>query len=230
MKIFDWERLLFNDLPPIFLIEIVFRCIVMFIVVLMALKLTGKRGVRQLSVFELVIIITLGSAAGDPMFYEDVGLLPAITVFVCIIIMYRLVTYLTSNYKPFEHFIEGKPVIIIKEGLFEFDKFKKEDLAQDEFFQELRLKSVAHLGQVQLAILETNGGVSIFYFSEKDTKYGLPITPDLFNSKSMQIGKEGFYACTFCGNVDTIKAGKNLPCKRCERNEWVPAINKPRIV
>ncbi len=229
MKIFDWERLLFNDLPPVFLIEVVFRCLVMFVVVLAALKLTGKRGVRQLSVFELVIIITLGSAAGDPMFYEDVGLIPAIAVFVCIILLYRLVTYLTSTYKPFEHFIEGKPVIIIKDGLFEFDKFRKEDLAQDEFFQELRLKNVAHLGQVQLAILETNGGVSIFYFSADDTKYGLPITPDEFNNKSISIQKEGMHACTFCGNVEKIKAGKNQPCKRCNHNEWVAATNATRV-
>lgn len=49
----------------------------MFTILLLTLKLAGKRGVKQLSIFETVIIIALGSAAGDPMFYEDVGIVPA---------------------------------------------------------------------------------------------------------------------------------------------------------
>jgi uncharacterized membrane protein YcaP (DUF421 family) len=79
--IFEWNRLLLNDLPLHFLLEVVFRSAIMFVILLLTLKLTGKRGVKQLSIFETVIIIALGSAAGDPMFYEDVGIIPAITVF-----------------------------------------------------------------------------------------------------------------------------------------------------
>ena len=75
-----------------FLIETGFRTLVMFTVVLIGLTILGKRGVKQLSVFELVVIIGLGSAAGDPMFYKDVGLIPAIIVFVIIISLYSWVT------------------------------------------------------------------------------------------------------------------------------------------
>lgn len=64
-----------------FLPETVLRSLIMFIVILISLRLLGKRGVKQLSIFELVVIIGLGSAAGDPMFYKDVGILPAIIVF-----------------------------------------------------------------------------------------------------------------------------------------------------
>ncbi|MEZ7498769.1 hypothetical protein QO200_08460 [Flavobacterium sp. Arc3] len=70
--IFEWSRILFNDLPEIFLFEVIFRSVIMFTVLLLTLKIAGKRGVKQLSVFETVIIIALGSAAGDPMLYEDV--------------------------------------------------------------------------------------------------------------------------------------------------------------
>ena len=96
-EIFEWERLLFNDLPRNFLLEVIFRSVIMFTVLLLTLKVAGKRGVKQLSVFETVIIIALGSAAGDPMFYEDVGLIPAITVFTVIIVLYRSVTWLTGK-------------------------------------------------------------------------------------------------------------------------------------
>ncbi|PZQ78614.1 MAG: DUF421 domain-containing protein, partial [Flavobacterium johnsoniae] len=100
-SIFEWERLLINNHPFEFLFEVIFRSVIMFIVLLITLRFTGKRGVKQLSIFETVIIIALGSAAGDPMFYEDVGLIPAITVFIVIILLYRFVTMLTGKFKWF---------------------------------------------------------------------------------------------------------------------------------
>ena len=118
-EIFEWNRVLFNDLPPHFILEVIFRSTIMFIILLLTLKLTGKRGVKQLSIFETVIIIALGSAAGDPMFYEDVGIIPAIFVFAVIIFLYRLVTWLTGKSKKFEEFIEGKTECIISDELQE---------------------------------------------------------------------------------------------------------------
>ncbi len=89
-EIFEWDRIFYNDLPQNFIFEVIFRSTVMFIILLLTLKLTGKRGVKQLSIFETVIIIALGSAAGDPMFYEDVGIIPAAVVFLVIIWLMKL--------------------------------------------------------------------------------------------------------------------------------------------
>lgn len=226
-EIFEWNRLLTNDLPIHFLLEVVFRSSIMFIILLLTLKLTGKRGVKQLSIFETVIIIALGSAAGDPMFYEDVGMVPAITVFLVIISMYRIVTWLTGKSKKFEEFIEGKTECIIEEGKFSVDTFKKESLAQDEFFTELRVKSIEHLGQVKNAFMETSGEVSVFYYDDKDVRYGLPILPNMFLEKSKTISKDGIYSCAFCGNTEEKKKGK-ATCKICKKEEWVAAIKTIR--
>ena len=227
-EVFEWKRLLFNDLPVSFLLEVVFRTLVMFIVVLLTLKFTGKRGVKQLSVFEVVIIISLGSAAGDPMFYEDVGIIPAITVFVSILLFYRAVTWLLGKSKRFENFMEGKVKSIIEEGQFSVQNFAKEDLAQDEFFAELRMKSVEHLGQVRNAYIETNGDISVFFYDDANVKYGLPILPQLFNKKSKNIPVKGMYACAFCGNVQHLEPPK-AKCSICNREEWLEAINNKRI-
>lgn len=226
--IFEWERVLRNELPWEFLFEVVFRSAVMFIVLLLTMRLTGKRGVRQLSVFETVIIIALGSAAGDPMFYEDVGIIPAITVFTTIILMYRLVTFWVGRSKKFEEFIEGKTECLIHDGRFSLTSFKKESLAQDEFFTELRLKSVEHLGQVRFAYLETSGEVSVFFYKDEDVQYGLPIIPQLFGNRSKTISKPGMYACTFCGNTQELETGAST-CTKCQKTEWVAAINSRRI-
>ena len=226
-EIFEWERVLLNELPGVFLIEVIFRSTIMFVTLLLVLRVAGKRGVKQLSIFETVIIISLGSAAGDPMFYEDVGLVPAITVFITIILLYRLVTWLTGKYKPFETFIEGKTVCLISEGQFSIKEFKKESLAQDEFFSELRLKSVEHLGQVRNAYLESSGEVSIFYYDDEEVKAGLPILPERFNLKSKTIKKQGLYSCSFCGNTTEQNPGVAV-CYTCGKEEWVPSIKTIR--
>jgi len=228
-KIFEWDRLLFNDLPIEFVAEVAFRTIVMFIVVLLTLKFTGKRGVKQLSVFEVVIIISLGSAAGDPMFYEDVGLVPAITVFLIILIMYRAVTWLLGKSKWFENFMEGTAKCLIEDGQFSLSSFQREDLAQDEFFAELRQKSIEHLGQVRYAYMETNGTISVFFYDDDNVKYGLPLRPQLFNMRSTVISKSGIYACTFCANTQALEPTTGN-CTVCSRKEWVHAINTKRIV
>ncbi|MCW2121048.1 DUF421 domain-containing protein [Flavobacterium sp. 7A] len=228
MEIFDWKRLLLNDLPPNFLLEVLFRSIIMFTVLLLALKIAGKRGVKQLSVFETVIIISLGSAAGDPMLYDDVGLLPAITVVLTIILFYKGITWLTGFSPKFEQFMEGKIQCIIDEGEFSLESIKKESLAQDEFFLELRIKSIEHLGQIKNAYIETNGEISTFYYPDDQVKYGLPILPQLFDEKSEIITEKGIYACSFCGNIQEVTTNGGI-CENCNKKEWVRAIKTIRI-
>ena len=227
-EIFEWNRLFFNELPQVFLLEVIFRSTVMFTILLLTLKLAGKRGVKQLSIFETVIIIALGSAAGDPMFYEDVGIAPAAIVFLVIIILYRSVTWLTGKSKKFEEFIEGKTECLINDGKFSITSFKKETLAQDEFFSELRVKSIEHLGQVKHAFIEPSGEISVFFYEDKDVKYGLPILPALFNKKNKIIPTNGIYACTFCGHTQEVQKG-TTNCEICKKDEWVSAIKTLRI-
>lgn len=107
----------------------------MFLIVLFSLKILGKRGVKQLSVFELVIIISFGSAAGDPMFYKEVGLITALSVFIFIIICYKITTFLVFKFSAIEKVLEGEPIYLIEDGVFLIENFNKEHLGYDEFFQ-----------------------------------------------------------------------------------------------
>jgi uncharacterized membrane protein YcaP (DUF421 family) len=226
-NIFEWKRVLFNGLPHIFLLEVAFRSFVMFAVLLITLKFAGKRGVRQLSIFETVIIIALGSAAGDPMFYHDVGLVPAIMVFLVVMLMYRFVTWYMGQSKWFERLIEGETVCLIEEGRFSITKFEKEPLAQDEFFSELRIKSIEHLGQVRHAFIEPSGEISVYYYGDEDVKYGLPLIPKLYNKKSKTIPTPGFYSCTICGHTQSINTTSAV-CSICKCEEWVASIKTVR--
>lgn len=227
---FESGRMLMNDLPYSFLLEVVFRSVVMYVFALIVLRLAGRRGVKQLSLFELVIIITLGSAAGDPLFYEDVGLLPALAVFATILALYRLTTHLVSKSEKLSQLMEGKPIYLIRDGEFAISNFKKEALAQDEFFAELRSRNVNHLGQVRLALLETNGEVSVFYCKDEDVKHGLPVLPHTFEERELILKPGIKYACYFCGHVESFpQQGENYQCSKCHKSGWVCAKNDKRI-
>lgn len=201
----------------------------MFLVMLLGLTILGKRGVKQLSIFELVVIIGLGSAAGDPMFYKDVGILPAMVVFTVVISSYVIITNLVGKSKKLEQLLEGKPVCLISEGSFSIENFKKEPLAQDEFFAELRMKSVSHLGQIQQAIVETSGNLSLFFYDDDNVKYGLPIMPDSMDAETVSIDEAGKYACTFCGYTNNLEPSTFIICPVCKKTKWIKASNTLRI-
>lgn len=85
---------------------------------------------------------------------------------------------------------------------------KKENLGSDEFFAELRLKGVSQLGQIEQAIEEVSGEISVFYFEDEKVKYGLPIMPDSLNYTLKNIKEDGYYSCTFCGHTEEKKYRK----------------------
>lgn len=179
----DWHRVLFSDHPYSFFIEILIRTPLMFLAVVFILRLTGKRGVQQLSIFEMVMIITLGSAAGDSMFYEDVGLLHALAVFILVLAVYRILIFFIAKSEKAEYILEGKPVYIIREGQLCLEEIGV-DLGSDEFFGELRATHVEHLGQLRYVVLEDSGKLSVFYYADEEVKPGLPILPDEYGKKS----------------------------------------------
>lgn len=195
----------------------------MFAVLLLALTVSGKREVKQLSVYELVLLIGLGSAAGDPMFYHDVPLTAAVVVFVVMMGCYKLITYLSDKNKTLRDTIEGKPVYIVQDGRILSDNFDKEDLGHDELFSELRQVGIEQLGQVRLVILEPSGQLSIFQYDDTDVKPGLPIMPHLLSQQIPAPKTPGNYACTNCGHVQVADGIKRPVCGRCGKQSWIKA-------
>ena len=226
---FSWKQLLLGSEEWTFLPETILRSFIMFVVILVSLRILGKRGVKQLSVFELVVIIGLGSAAGDPMFYKDVGILPAILVFAMVVGLYSLLTFMIGHNKKFEDLVEGRPVCLIKEGKFSIDNFKKEALGEDEFFAELRMQGISQLGQVEEAIEESSGNISVFFYPDDEVKYGLPIMPNSLKETVKVIPAAGHYSCIFCGYTQELVPVQNQTCPQCKKNEWVPSSKRKRI-
>ena len=219
----DWGAIFIHDTTWLFAAEISIRVVIMFSMIILFLRLTGKRGVRQLSIFELTIILSLGSIAGDPMFTEDLPLIQAVLIMAIIISLYRLTTWLMMKYQPFEDFLEGKSLYIVEDGMLVLEKIKQGKMSHDEFFAEMRQQGIEHLGQVRAGLLETDGEFSILLFKPDDIRYGLPLFPKAYHPVH-QIEPEQLYACMYCGAVEKINQ-HNQPCTRCGCKRWAKAIN-----
>lgn len=226
---FDLKQLMLGGQDWNFLPEVITRTIIMLLVILISLRILGKRTVKQLSIFETAVIIGLGSAAGDPMFYKDAGILPAIIVFTMTIGLYKFIIYLIGKSKRFEDIMEGKPIYFIKNGAFSIENFSKESMGEDEFFSELRRQSVSQLGQIEDAIQESSGDMSIIFYPDEEVKFGLPIMPNSLDAWQQKISDTNYYACTFCGYTEKLKPTNKYNCPQCNKTRWVKASNKKRV-
>ncbi|HCD7253236.1 TPA: DUF421 domain-containing protein [Citrobacter farmeri] len=230
MKAFDLQRMALDKVPLEFLWEVSLRSLYTFILVFLFLKLTGRRGVRQMSLFEVLIILTLGSAAGDVAFYDDVPMLPVLVVFITLAILYRLIMWLMARSETLEDLLEGKPVVIIEDGELAWSKLSNANMTEFEFFMELRLNGVEQLGQVRLAILETNGQISVYFFADEKVKPGLSILPEYCTQRFRVMPEAGDYACVRCSEVISMSAGDSQFCPRCKNPEWSKASRAKRVV
>jgi uncharacterized membrane protein YcaP (DUF421 family) len=229
---FDLYRIFIGEHPPVFFLEILFRTIVMYLYVLLVLRLMGKRGMGQLSPFEFTIIIALGSAVGDPMFYPEVPLLHCLAVVTVVVAMTRFVTYLSNRSETVEKFLEGQPCCVVADGTLNLKAIDGERFSREELFMLLRERGVRQLGQVQRAYLEPSGAVSAFRAKDEDCKPGLPVLPpydEWTPQRSLTIAgnarKAGVtYACWKCGHTEDVPAGA---CGCCGSDDWVEATRDP---
>ena len=159
----DFERIFLGDLTWLLVGEIVLRTIVMYIYTLVLIRLLGKRGLSQLSPFELLIIVALGSAVGDPMFYPEVPLVSGMLVVTGVVALEKLVVVLTERNRSLERLVESTPVLLVRDGVMQTEVLDREQLSVEETKMRLRLEGVEYLADVRRAFLEPSGQVSVFW-------------------------------------------------------------------
>lgn len=93
----------------------------------------------------------------------------------------------------------------------------------------MRQLNVSHLGQIDIAILEISGEMSLYFYEDKDVLYGLPILPNLFKKQLCVLPIEAHYSCSYCGFTEIIAPKSVHICKNCKHDKWITSINSPRI-
>jgi len=221
IQAFDWTRIILGDEPPLFLLEIGFRTALIYIYALVLLRWLGSRTIGQLSTVEFLLVIALGSAVGDAMFYPDVPLAHALLVITIVVLANKLLDVVIARNAAAEEIIDGTPEEAVRDGAICRGFLKGNTLSDNELFQQLREKGIAQLGEVAHAYLETDGAITVF--KAKDVRPGLPIMPpwDIEAPEEVKpMDADGPITCRKCG---TIGGARTMFCTYCNHDIWVKA-------
>ncbi len=230
---FDLYRIFIGDLPWTFTLEIVLRTVIVYVYTLLLVRWFSQRAVGQLSLVEFLLVIALGSAVGDPMFYPDVPLLHGMTVITVVVLINRGIEHLISRNARFERFIEGVPICLVQDGLIEHTALTKLLLNRDELFQSLRVAGIENIGMVRHAYMEQNGQLSVFRFRKGAARAGLQINPpwDLITpawfAQGDQLDQPMQLGCVRCGNTQKFVANTVIPtCDNCSYHTWTDRVQE----
>lgn len=143
------------------------RTIVLYLLVLLVMRLMGKREIGQLQPFELVISIMIADLASIPMSDVGVPIFNGIIPILGLLVMHLLISFCNLKSIKFRGVICGKPSILIYRGKIDEKVMKKERYTINELQERLRGKDVFNIGDVEYAILETSGEINVILKPEK---------------------------------------------------------------
>jgi uncharacterized membrane protein YcaP (DUF421 family) len=141
--------------------ELILRCLIIYALLLVLLRLTGKRQVGQLSPFDLVLLLVLSNAVQNAMNGGDNSVLAGIILASGLIAVNYAVGVATFKSKKLEALVEGRPEILIHNGKLFTDVLEREKLTHHELNAALRQAGCASVEEVHYAILENNGQISV---------------------------------------------------------------------
>lgn len=140
--------------------EFVLRALLVYGFLLLVLRLTGKRQVGQLAPFDLVLLLVLSNAVQNSMNAGDNTVSGGFILVVTLVAVNGLVSLLTFRSKRAEAFIEGKPQILIHDGVLDEAMLGREHITRHELMAAIRQSGLTGVEEVRVAILENNGRIS----------------------------------------------------------------------
>ena len=191
------------------MLTIVLRSIIIYLIVLFIFRIMGKRQIGQMQPFELVLTLIIADLATIPMAEVSVPVLHGVVPLLTLTILHFILTLISKNSTGFSRFISGKPVIVINPKGIDYKSIKMLNLSIDDILAALRNCGYFSISQVQYAIMETNGKISVMPKAQF-----APVTNGDLNTNA----DESFIPITL------ICEGKYM-----EENLKVAGINKEKI-
>ena len=137
------------------------RSIILYIIVLIVMRIMGKREIGQLQPFELAIAIMIADLASIPMTDIGIPISNGIIPIFGLLVMHIIISVLNLKSRKIKELICGKPTILIYQGKIDEKQLKKERYTVSELQEKLRSSNVMDLGDVEYAILETSGDITV---------------------------------------------------------------------
>lgn len=222
IRILDPHRMFIGDIPIFFLVEVIVRMFILFMLIIVSMRLIGQRMASSLNRNDLAALVAIAAAVGIPMQEPSRGLLPAVVIAMTIVGFIKLLNHIIAESDKFEVAAQGDVGILVTDGIIQLKNLYKGSISRQRLFAHLRNAQVENLGQVQRLYLESSGTYTVLLF--KTPHEGLSIIPvwDKDFTEPRKISPEN-YACTNCGWLNAQKKSKHCPV--CNESNWVNAVN-----
>jgi uncharacterized membrane protein YcaP (DUF421 family) len=141
--------------------DLAFRAALVYLVLLLGFRLTGKREVGQFTLFDLVFVLLVSNAVQPAITGPDVSLAGGLVIVAALLAVNALVAQLRLRSPLVRRLMEGHPTVIAREGRWLPEALRREGLSEEDCLMAMREHGVQDVHEVALAILETDGTISI---------------------------------------------------------------------
>lgn len=141
--------------------ELLARGVIIYLAVFLLLRLTGKRQVGQLTPFDLVLLLLISEACSNALSGGDESVGGALVLIGTLLGLNLLIGWLTERSGLLERWLEGRPQFLIKNGKVDYDALQRESLSKNELLAAIRQEGCFTPDEVEYAVLETNGRISV---------------------------------------------------------------------
>jgi uncharacterized membrane protein YcaP (DUF421 family) len=166
IKLSDWTRFFHGEAPAEFYIEIVIRVFFVYLLLMISMRLMGKRMSSQLSRNELAALVALAAAIGVPMLDPTRGLLPAVIISAVIVLAQRMTALWAYRDQGFEKISQGDLSVLVNNSVMDVRQMQEARITRERLFGQLRSEGLYHLGQVKRMYFEANGNFTIIKNTE----------------------------------------------------------------
>lgn len=158
------------------LLIISFRTVLLYALIVLVLRVMGKREVGELSVIDVVVFIIMAEVVAFALDSPDKKLSHSVVPMLLLLAIQLLTSYISLKSKKFRDLVDGDPTLIIENGIIQEEEMRKQRYNLDDLFQQLRENQVGSVLEVSYAYLEPSGNLSIFTF--EDTQPVLALISD----------------------------------------------------
>ncbi len=148
------------------LAEIFIRTASIYLVILIGVRLSGKREVGQMTPFDLTLLLLLSNAVQNAMTGPDTSLTGGVVAACTLLLMNYLVAEVSGMNRRFRRFVQGSPTLLIHDGQLLPSNLAREHLTVDEVERALREHGIASVKDVSLAVLEVDGSISALKYDD----------------------------------------------------------------
>jgi uncharacterized membrane protein YcaP (DUF421 family) len=143
------------------LLEVVVRTAIVYVAIVVVLRVAGKRQVGQLSILDLVLLLLIANGVQNAMVGSNVSVAAGIAAALTLVVLDRALGAIETRSPRVRRAVEGEPRLLIRHGIVLTRALEREGITDDELLAALRQHGVATVGEVGLAVLETNGTISV---------------------------------------------------------------------